>query len=542
MDNSIENFLNNLSQSFLLSKVKDLKPDFSNINEVFSNNINIWYYFQSDKVTKKDGSEVNSKIDTINNLFLLNPESFIFSKSKDGFELTEIDFIQDELKALESVIIDKLSISEKKQLLFYIDYLKEERIKLNWSLDDYYNHYNSTGRFAFQVKYCSNDFDILQIQLNQYKKRFDFIFNKLTDDQRPEFYNIFSRELKKLKSKQSLTNFKELVQDLISTINKENNDNYFKNEFFIDEYKTSISGYFNNIIDFMNPDGIKNEFYYNDRIIANKQYKDSQLKDNTRLLKHYQILSNFNSILADLFTNTIDFFIAYHKYNIENTAYLNEINFKKDYIRQNLKQIKEYELIIGNFYLKSEFEEAVTVKLYCVNTFKSVLNQLDDDWCCIFLKNTPIYSEYLEALNVLEKSIDNEQIKITVDLNKQTSEKLQQTETIKTDEVFKFENNFDRVQCSIVYDYFKVELVNKKYLNEENFHAFLKIAFENSLQLQSKFKFEKKYIIKDIRAIFYKYYNEINFEKYKNQDKYIKLLTDYFEGFEFDKVKSNFNK
>lgn len=110
------------------------------------------------------------------------------------------------------------------------------------------------------------------------------------------------------------------------------------------------------------------------------------------------------------------------------------------------------------------------------------------------------------------------------------------------DEVFKFENNFDRVQCSIVYKYFKDELVNKKYLNEENFHAFLKIAFENSLQLQSKFKFEKKYIIKDIRAIFYKYYNEINFEKYKNQDKYIKLLTDYFEGFEFDKVKSNFNK
>ena len=92
--NTTNEFLKNLEQSFIKVKFKNLKPDFSNIVEVYNNNLNIWYYFNSDIVTKKDGTkEVNSKIDTINNVILLNPENFIFSKKKDGFDLSEVDFI-----------------------------------------------------------------------------------------------------------------------------------------------------------------------------------------------------------------------------------------------------------------------------------------------------------------------------------------------------------------------------------------------------------------------------------------------------------------
>ena len=75
----LEIFLNKI---LIVGKFKNLNSDFSNIVEVYINNLNIWYYFNSDSVTKKDGNkEVNSKLDTINNVELLNPENFIFCKN-----------------------------------------------------------------------------------------------------------------------------------------------------------------------------------------------------------------------------------------------------------------------------------------------------------------------------------------------------------------------------------------------------------------------------------------------------------------------------
>jgi len=118
----------------------------------------------------------------------------------------------------------------------------------------------------------------------------------------------------------------------------------------------------------------------------------------------------------------------------------------------------------------------------------------------------------------------------------------QQTKTNKSDEVFAFENNFDRVSNKAVYNFFNTELVEKKYLSIQDLQTFLKMAFENQEHPQTKFNFKKKYLIKNIRVIFYKYFSEINKEKYNTQDRYIRLLTDYFEGFEFEKIKSNFNK
>jgi hypothetical protein len=115
-------FVNLLNQSFIKAKFKKLKADFSNIDEVFTNNINIWYYFNSDSVTKKDGiKKISSGTDTINNLFLLNPDNFIFSKTKQGFNLTENDFISLELKELNK--IENLSFIEQKQFDFYKYYL-----------------------------------------------------------------------------------------------------------------------------------------------------------------------------------------------------------------------------------------------------------------------------------------------------------------------------------------------------------------------------------------------------------------------------------
>jgi hypothetical protein len=134
MNNSSDFFQNSLHHFFIKAKFNRLKPDFSNIQEIYLNNINIWYYIESDAVSKKDLTEVNSKVDTINNVILLNPENFIFSKSSNGFVLSEFDFINSELSELENLEINKLKTVEKKQLEYYVNFLNSKLIsnkKLN---------------------------------------------------------------------------------------------------------------------------------------------------------------------------------------------------------------------------------------------------------------------------------------------------------------------------------------------------------------------------------------------------------------------------
>tara|TARA_R110000744_G_scaffold376199_1_gene490292 strand:- start:76 stop:801 length:726 start_codon:yes stop_codon:yes gene_type:complete len=124
MSKNIDDFLKGMNQNFIRAKFTNIKPDKSNIDKVYLNNINIWYYLNSDSVIKKDGNkEVRSKLDTINNVILLNPENFIFCKTQNGFKLTEDDFINAELKRFEELDVNKLLLAENKQFEYYKNFL-----------------------------------------------------------------------------------------------------------------------------------------------------------------------------------------------------------------------------------------------------------------------------------------------------------------------------------------------------------------------------------------------------------------------------------
>ena len=124
MSKNIDDFLKGMNQNFIRAKFTNIKPDKSNIDKVYLNNINIWYYLNSDSVIKKDGNkEVRSKLDTINNVILLNPENFIFCKTQNGFKLTEDDFINAELKRFEELDVNKLLLAENKQFQYYKNFL-----------------------------------------------------------------------------------------------------------------------------------------------------------------------------------------------------------------------------------------------------------------------------------------------------------------------------------------------------------------------------------------------------------------------------------
>ena len=124
MSKNIDDFLKGMNQNFIRAKFTNIKPDKSNIDKVYLNNINIWYYLNSDSVIKKDrNKEVRSKLDTINNVILLNPENFIFCKTQNGFKLTEDDFINAELKRFEELDVNKLLLAENKQFQYYKNFL-----------------------------------------------------------------------------------------------------------------------------------------------------------------------------------------------------------------------------------------------------------------------------------------------------------------------------------------------------------------------------------------------------------------------------------
>jgi hypothetical protein len=167
----------------------------------------------------------------------------------------------------------------------------------------------------------------------------------------------------------------------------------------------------------------------------------------------------------------------------------------------------------------------------------------------------PLKEEILNSEKVtgsLDESISAKKIifnKIIAFLNKKKSEiknpqQISNSEEIKSSENIEcsFINNFDNVDNFKVYNYFKKELVDKNYLSLENLEIYLKLSFEKNELPKAKFIFKKNKTLKTIRVVFYEYYKNIAYKPNGEQTKYIKLLTNYFQGFEFEKVKNNFNK
>lgn len=143
-----------------------------------------------------------------------------------------------------------------------------------------------------------------------------------------------------------------------------------------------------------------------------------------------------------------------------------------------------------------------------------------------------------EFLEQRKQEIERELIKI--------SQIEPSSEILKNKEIdsieFSFNNEFDNVNSKVVFDYFKKELVDKNYLSIEDLENYLKLSFEKKEIPKEKFVFKQNRTLKAVRAIFYNYFKNIAYKPSGRQPEYVKLLTDYFQGFEYEKVKNNFNK
>lgn len=98
-------------------------------------------------------------------------------------------------------------------------------------------------------------------------------------------------------------------------------------------------------------------------------------------------------------------------------------------------------------------------------------------------------------------------------------------------------NNFNGDSVNDIIDHFRSL---EKLMNNGEFMQWIKLAFEKQEPPERKFKLIGKYKKGDIRKLFHTYWRSSG--KHGNREVYVRLLSDYFEKFEFENTKANFHK
>lgn len=98
-------------------------------------------------------------------------------------------------------------------------------------------------------------------------------------------------------------------------------------------------------------------------------------------------------------------------------------------------------------------------------------------------------------------------------------------------------NNFNGDSVNDIIDHFRSL---EKLMNNGEFMQWIKLAFEKQEPPERKFKLIGKYKKGDIRKLFHTYWRSSG--KHGNREVYVRLLSDYFEKFEFENTKANFDK
>ena len=108
---------------------------------------------------------------------------------------------------------------------------------------------------------------------------------------------------------------------------------------------------------------------------------------------------------------------------------------------------------------------------------------------------------------------------------------------------FSFTNNFDNIpEDTIMFFFYQKLVVESKYITVDTFKLFLKNAFEKNIPPKNKLQIICPNERKKVRMVFYKYYTDIAQKPPRKQLEYVKLLGEYFEGFNTESLRTNFSK
>ncbi len=145
------------------------------------------------------------------------------------------------------------------------------------------------------------------------------------------------------------------------------------------------------------------------------------------------------------------------------------------------------------------------------------------------------YQQYYKKIIGLINNLD-------FNISEADSHPLEQPKTETEKELQNFKNNFDTIDSLVVYNHFKVELVNKGHLTEDELKKYLKTAFELKIKPETLFIFKDVIKKKTIIAVFYDYYKTVAGKPHGKQKLYAALLGDYFMGYNSETLNTNFSK
>lgn len=105
-----------------------------------------------------------------------------------------------------------------------------------------------------------------------------------------------------------------------------------------------------------------------------------------------------------------------------------------------------------------------------------------------------------------------------------------------------FTNNFDDLPENVILKYFTENLVDKNYLDASVLMEFLIVAFQKKIPPTQRFNFKMIKTKAQIIRVFYSYYKNVAGKPHDKQRQYVELLGEYFNGFDTNKLITNFSK
>jgi hypothetical protein len=293
---------------------------------------------------------------------------------------------------------------------------------------------------------------------------------------------------------------------------------------------------------------IRNSPKFHDHLFLFDYLKEinSILKNDISLAK--KITEQSKPIEKIALSNSIDNLRNVYR-RVNSFIFMLKVNDKTDFLKTCSEFRRDREFLDVCHRAKKEIETLyINENEKIIETYKDKFVKLNEELMQLF---DNYYNERSEKHNI-NSSLFHVREVFNV-LNTYSSNKEVQTKTLdnsqpnqieeKQKEVFTFENNFDNIEPKDVYSHFKAGLVDKRHIDLETLEVFLKQAFNDYTEdkpPKDKIRMKNtKHKIGYIRGVFHKYFLEQTLQ-HSEKFKYVKLLTDNFIDFDYQKTHDNF--
>lgn len=339
--------------------LENLKPDFSNIDEVYIDLLN----------------EYNP--DNINKTEVMFIDSINFDNIINDNEINKVN-------------ASKLS-----------EYLAKKRSKVVWFNLDYLRQYLKTKLFFEPIRlkeYNHLEFQELSIKLRVYQDRFCYIYFHLYESERMEFKSDVIDRVNDLIQKQKATKFIKLFSEFIEKI--ENKSILFDTIYLCKTAMDSV--FFETMIDKFSEDGTINKHQWNYQIKTEFSRNSDEILNNDNLRNIYNI-KFFLLYEKELVISIVKLCILCYHFDYKQLAKLTEIESKIIEIDNLIKSISQLSINIEYLIFNNEFDKALKFKELIKVQIESIIDYIKHAFF-IHIETTPIYKK----LNDLKLEFENQ--------------------------------------------------------------------------------------------------------------------------------------